>query len=76
MAFCKEYNAQTAKMAGDVVPVEITVYEVRGGSLGGWVGGGMGGWVRARGLFVLWVPGRLLSFVETLWKTKETCADI
>jgi large subunit ribosomal protein L11 len=28
MAFCKEYNAQTAKMAGDVVPVEITVYEV------------------------------------------------
>jgi hypothetical protein len=29
MAFCKEYNAQTAKMAGDVVPVEITVYEVR-----------------------------------------------
>lgn len=30
MAFCKEYNAQTAKMAGDVVPVEITVYEVGG----------------------------------------------
>lgn len=30
MAFCKEYNAQTAKMAGDVVPVEITVYEVSG----------------------------------------------
>jgi ribosomal protein L11 len=29
MAFCKEYNAQTAKMAGDIVPVEITVYEVR-----------------------------------------------
>ncbi|WIA15145.1 hypothetical protein OEZ85_001832 [Tetradesmus obliquus] len=29
MAFCKEYNAQTAKMAGDVVPVEITVYEDR-----------------------------------------------
>jgi ribosomal protein L11 len=28
MAFCKEYNAATAKMAGDVVPVEITVYEV------------------------------------------------
>lgn len=28
MAFCKEYNAQTAKMAGDIVPVEITVYEV------------------------------------------------
>lgn len=34
MAFCKEYNAQTAKMAGDVVPVEITVYEVRWGSRG------------------------------------------
>ncbi|KAF6253979.1 plastid ribosomal protein L11 [Scenedesmus sp. NREL 46B-D3] len=29
MAFCKEYNAQTAKMAGDIVPVEITVYEDR-----------------------------------------------
>ncbi len=29
MAFCKEYNAQTAKMAGQVIPVEITVYEVR-----------------------------------------------
>ncbi len=30
MAFCKEYNAQTAKMAGQIIPVEITVYEVRG----------------------------------------------
>ncbi len=29
MAFCKEYNAQTSKMVGEVVPVEITVYEVR-----------------------------------------------
>lgn len=29
MAFCKEYNAQTAKMAGEVIPVEITVYEDR-----------------------------------------------
>ena len=29
MAFCKEYNAQTSKMAGEVVPVEITVYEDR-----------------------------------------------
>ncbi|KIZ07135.1 50S ribosomal protein L11 [Monoraphidium neglectum] len=29
MAFCKEYNAATAKMAGDVIPVEITVYEDR-----------------------------------------------
>ncbi|GAX78308.1 hypothetical protein CEUSTIGMA_g5750.t1 [Chlamydomonas eustigma] len=29
MAFCKEYNAQTAKMAGQVIPVEITVYEDR-----------------------------------------------
>lgn len=28
MAFCKEYNAQTAKMIGEVIPVEITVYEV------------------------------------------------
>lgn len=29
MAFCKEYNAQTAKMAGEIIPVEITVYEDR-----------------------------------------------
>lgn len=28
MAFCKEYNAQTSKMVGEIVPVEITVYEV------------------------------------------------
>jgi len=28
MAFCKEYNAATQKMAGDVIPVEISVYEV------------------------------------------------
>lgn len=27
MAFCKEYNARTASMAGSIVPVEITVYE-------------------------------------------------
>jgi large subunit ribosomal protein L11 len=27
MAFCKEYNARTANMAGSIVPVEITVYE-------------------------------------------------
>jgi large subunit ribosomal protein L11 len=26
MAFCKEYNARTANMAGSVIPVEITVY--------------------------------------------------
>jgi len=26
MAFCKEYNARTANMAGSIVPVEITVY--------------------------------------------------
>jgi large subunit ribosomal protein L11 len=26
MAFCKEYNARTASMAGTVVPVEITIY--------------------------------------------------
>ncbi len=29
MAFCKEYNARTANMAGSVVPVEITVYTDR-----------------------------------------------
>mmetsp|Transcript_14556 Transcript_14556/g.39422 ORF Transcript_14556/g.39422 Transcript_14556/m.39422 type:complete len:177 (+) Transcript_14556:156-686(+) len=29
MAFCKEYNAATQKMAGDVIPVEISVYEDR-----------------------------------------------
>ncbi|GIM02987.1 hypothetical protein Vretimale_7798 [Volvox reticuliferus] len=29
MAFCKEYNAQTSKMIGDIIPVEITVYEDR-----------------------------------------------
>lgn len=26
MAFCKEYNARTANMTGQVVPVEITIY--------------------------------------------------
>ncbi len=26
MAFCKEYNARTATMAGTVVPVEITIF--------------------------------------------------
>jgi len=29
MAFCKEYNAQTADQAGTIVPVEISVYEDR-----------------------------------------------
>ena len=29
MAFCKEYNARTADKAGTVIPVEITVFEVR-----------------------------------------------
>jgi large subunit ribosomal protein L11 len=29
MAFCKDYNARTANMAGTIVPVEITVYEDR-----------------------------------------------
>jgi large subunit ribosomal protein L11 len=29
MAFCKEYNEQTASQAGAVIPVEITVYEDR-----------------------------------------------
>ncbi|MBC7241821.1 MAG: 50S ribosomal protein L11 [Anaerolineae bacterium] len=27
MAFCKEYNARTASMAGSIVPVEITIYQ-------------------------------------------------
>jgi large subunit ribosomal protein L11 len=26
MAFCKEYNARTAQMAGNIIPAEITVY--------------------------------------------------
>jgi large subunit ribosomal protein L11 len=29
MAFCKDYNDQTNKQAGSIVPVEITVYEDR-----------------------------------------------
>ncbi len=29
MGFCKEYNEQTASMAGTVVPVEITIYDDR-----------------------------------------------
>ncbi len=29
MAFCKEYNAQTADQAGMIIPVEISVYEDR-----------------------------------------------
>jgi len=29
MAFCKEYNERTAAQAGQVVPVEITIYEDR-----------------------------------------------
>jgi large subunit ribosomal protein L11 len=29
MNFCKEFNAATAKMAGDVVPAVITIYEDR-----------------------------------------------
>lgn len=27
MAFCKEYNARTASMAGNIIPVEITVFQ-------------------------------------------------
>ena len=27
MAFCKDYNARTANMAGSIVPVEITVFQ-------------------------------------------------
>ncbi len=26
MAFCKEYNAKTASMAGNIIPAEITIY--------------------------------------------------
>jgi large subunit ribosomal protein L11 len=29
MAFCKDYNDQTASQAGSIIPVEITVYEDR-----------------------------------------------
>ena len=29
MAFCKDYNDQTASQSGSIVPVEITVYEDR-----------------------------------------------
>lgn len=29
MGFCKEYNAQTADRVGEIVPVEISVYEDR-----------------------------------------------
>ncbi|MDY6892391.1 MAG: 50S ribosomal protein L11 [Chloroflexota bacterium] len=29
MAFCKDYNDQTASQAGSIVPVEITVFEDR-----------------------------------------------
>lgn len=27
MQFCKEYNARTASMVGNIVPVEVTVYQ-------------------------------------------------
>jgi large subunit ribosomal protein L11 len=29
MGFCKEYNARTADRVGDIIPVEITVFEDR-----------------------------------------------
>jgi len=29
MMFCKEYNARTQDQAGTIIPVEITVFEVR-----------------------------------------------
>jgi large subunit ribosomal protein L11 len=29
MAFCKDYNARTASLAGTIIPVEITVYDDR-----------------------------------------------
>ena len=34
MAFCKEYNAATQDKVGTIIPVEITVYEVRSDSTG------------------------------------------
>jgi large subunit ribosomal protein L11 len=27
MGFCKEYNARTASMAGNIIPVEITIFQ-------------------------------------------------
>jgi len=27
MQFCKEYNARTASMAGNIVPAEVTIYQ-------------------------------------------------
>ena len=33
--FCKQFNAATAQMTGDVVPAEITVYEDRSFSFKG-----------------------------------------
>jgi len=29
MAFCKEYNAKTADKVGQIIPVAITVFDVR-----------------------------------------------
>ena len=29
MAFCKDYNERTASQAGNIIPVEITIYEDR-----------------------------------------------
>ena len=29
MGFCKEYNAQTQDKIGQIIPVEITVYETK-----------------------------------------------
>src|ERR1700733_12011450 len=29
MDFCKQYNSATEKMAGQIIPVEITIYEDR-----------------------------------------------
>ena len=33
MQFCKEYNARTQDKMGEIIPVEITVFEVRTGGL-------------------------------------------
>ena len=34
MAFCKEYNAATQEKMGQIIPVEITVFEVSSAGLG------------------------------------------
>lgn len=54
MAFCKEYNAATQKMAGDIIPVEISVYEVGGGCVSG--GCCVGRWKKFSFAIDVWMP--------------------